>query len=269
MAWMNTVGKWNVFHGLTDESLFTDKLAPIVTNGLNQLILDISYNSIDYVTFDVLNPLNISFSKGISSALLHVGNSLNILCPDTIMTLDIVNAELFTFDGGRRATLRIFDAHSLGLTNIFPEFDGAATVDSLNMYMDSTMLNNYSLSKVTINTANIAAFGPSNLSAQFVIESCNITYLDYNQRNGQQIKLLNNTIDYCSITGGSVNAWTNTVSNVVINARSANLASNELYGLAGTVSGLSVNSCLLSLGGFYYGQSTGQSNTINRLATGF
>lgn len=269
MAWMNTIGKWNVYHGLTDESLFTDHMSPIVTNGLNQLILDISYNSIDYVTFDVLNPLNISFTNGISSALLHIGNSLNVMCPDTVMTLDIVNAELFTFAGGRRATLRIFDAHSLGLTNIFPDFSTGAIIDSLNMYMDSTMLTNYSLSNVTINTANIAAFGPLNLLAPFIIGSCNITYLDYNQRNGQNFQLINNTIDYCSITGGSVNAWTNTISNLVINARSANLANNEFYGLGGTVSGLSVNSCLLSLGGFYYGHSTGQSNTINRLATGF
>lgn len=269
MAWMNTIGKWNVFHGITDESLFTDRFAPIVTNGLNQLILDISYNSIDYVTFDVLNPLNISFTSGISSALLHVGNSLNIMCPDTIMTLDIVNAELFSFDGGRRATLRIFDAHSLGLTNIFPEFSTGASIDSLNWYMDSTMLNGYSFTNATINTANIAAFGPVNLTAPFVIGGCNITYLDYNQRNGQNIELINNTIDYCSITGGSVKAWTNTISNVVINARSANLANDDFYGLAGTVSGLTANTCLLSLGGFYYGHSTGQSNTINRLATGF
>ena len=269
MVYSNTLGKWNVYHGITDESLFTDNLSPIVTAGLNKLVLDISYNSIDYVTFDVLNPLNISFTKGISSALLHVGNSLSVMCPDTVMTLDVVNAELFTFAGGRQATLRIFNAHSIGLTNIFPIFSTGANIDSLNMYMDSTMLTGYSLTSVTINTANIAAFGPLNILAPFVIGSCNITYLDYNQRNGQNFQLINNTIDYCSITGGSVNAWTNTISNLVINARSANLASNEFYGLAGTVSGLSVNTCLLSLGGFYYGQSTGQSNTINRLATGF
>ena len=269
MAFSNIVGKWNVFHGITDEALFTDNMSPIVSAGLNQLILDISYNSVDYATFDVLNPLTISFTKGISSALLHVGNRLSVMCPDTIMSLDIVNAELYTFAGARQVTLKIFDAHSLGLTNIFPVFDSGITIDSLNMYADSSMLTGYSLTNASINTAKIAIFNSINPTAPMVIGNCNITYLDYNQRNAQRVQFFNNTINYCSVTGGSFNAWTNTVSNLMINVPSASLLSNNFYGLAGTVSGLSVDSCSLSLGGFYYVSSNGQGNTINRLATGF
>jgi hypothetical protein len=269
MAYSNTVGKWNVYHGITDESLFSNNTSPIVTAGLNKLILDISYNSLDYATFDVLNPLNVSFTNGISSALLHVGNRLSVMCPNTIMSLDIVNAELYTFAGARQVTLKIFNAHSLGLTNIFPVFDSGITIDSMNMYADSSMLTGYSLTNASINTAKIAIFNSINPTAPMVIGNCSITYLDYNQRNAQRVQFFNNTINYCSITGGSFNAWTNTVSNLMINVPSASLLSNNFYGLAGTVSGLSVDSCSLSLGGFYYVSSNGQGNTINRLATGF
>lgn len=264
MLYLNTVRKWNVYHGITDESLFTDSLSPNVMAGLNKLALNFSRNSVDYATFDVLNPLYVSFTKGVSSARINVCNQLSVQGRDTFMTLDIANAIQFTFNRSQLITLDVGSVDSLGLSNVYPIFS-KAYIYSMNMFVNSFIPDGYGVSNLYVVSADFDIYPV--YGGKFEVSYDYITSFNYRQMDELTLDMFNNRINNASINGGFITVSGNTFTNIFMNVGTANLYYNQLYKLNGMANNFSATSCKITVGGFYYSSSSGSAMTITKLSS--
>lgn len=265
----NTISKWDFYHGLTIDSLITDtSLSNQITAALNSLSIYALQNSASYVTFDVMNPLTVNFNSYLFSAQFNVANKLTFAVSESIGTLNMINNERFV-TVARDADIRAFNAHSVGMTNIYPRFVAADnSIDILDMYMDGVMSASYSLSNITANSLNIKNFAKVNVTSRFNVDSCIIQRFHYEQLNVQRLRLQSNTIEFATVDGGYWMCETNFIDNVSMNISAAALGGNTLGALGGSATSITMNGNSLTLGGLYYGYSQGSLNTVVRLNTG-
>ena len=265
----NTISKWDLYHGLTIDSLITDtSLSEQITAALNSLSVYALQNSASYVTFDILNPLSINFNSYLFSAQFNVANKITFAVSESIGTLNMINNERFV-TVARDAQIRAFNAHSVGMTNIYPRFVAANnSIDTLDMFLDGVMSASYSLSNISANAVNIKNFAKTNVTSRFNVDSCAIQRFRYEQLNVQHLKLVSNTFAYATIDGGYWICDTNFIDNVSMNISDAAFYGNTLGAFGGSATAITLISNSLTLGGLYYGTSTGSVNSIVRLNTG-
>jgi hypothetical protein len=267
----NTVGKWNLYHCISDETLVTvASLTEQVTGALYSVSIDAANNSASYVTFDVLNPVTASFDNYLHSAHINVANKMTLSVADSIGTLNMAKNDNYV-NTAYYVDVSASSAHSVGATNICPRFVLVRhTINLLNVYLNDNLATaNSALTKLNADSVNFTnAVSMSRSTSQFYIGACNFGHLNCEQLASNRLALTSNAINQCSITNGYLTATKNTYIRLNLNVYYANLLSCEARALGGTASSLTLSSNTLTLGGFYYKNSTGASNTINRLNTG-
>lgn len=265
----NHVARMNFSHDFTDESLFTTDSSSSVMNNLNKLTIYLLQNSASYVSCDVLNPITANFKGAPISAQFNVANSITFAVSESIGTLNMVKNERFDTTP-REAEIRAISAHSMGMTNVYPRFVAAGeSIDLLNIYLDGPMKDDYTLRNISASSVSFKNFASMSTDDSWLyVFSCSFGFFEYVQSITNRLGVMNDSISYCSITGGNLNAYTCDFTNLNININAANIAANNMTGLGGTVRWITLNTNNLTLGGFYYGTSSGASNTIVRLNTG-
>lgn len=264
----NTIGKMNFYRNFNNGTIMsTSSVSRTIYAGLDRLFIDINVNAFNYVTFDAPNPMRVYFTEFVNSAHFNVGGALTLSIPDGINTLNMIKNESDVLSKTISVVISASSAHSIGATNIYPFFDASsASIDSLNMYMDTLMQKQYVLSNITANIVNIKNFAQMQVFSSWLeVKGCSIDYFDYEQAVTNRIRATSNTINYCSLTGGNVIGYSNSVTNMNVNVNAADMRGNSVKALGGTILTCTLDNNSLSPGGFYYSVSGGSGNTIARL----
>lgn len=267
----NTINKWNLYHGFSQRSILNNSFLFNQLTAANDLLpIYALYNTVSYATFDMLNSLSLNLYSHILSAFINVANDMTVAVSGSIGTLNMVKNEGFV-----TTTLGVnigaFSAHSLGATNIYPDFSNAgASINLFDMYIDDGLLESYTLNNITIDKADIKYFATSSTNVNRMnIYSCSIDHLNYEQNSKRYINLSSNTMNYCNIIGGGADCYKNRYRTMNIVVESAGLYSNSVSAFGGTCLQLTAHSNSLNVGAFYCSTATVSGGTIVRLNTAF
>jgi hypothetical protein len=265
----NTVGKWNLYHCISDDALMTDTQTSR-TSALYALSINAANNSASYVTFDVLNPVTAVFDNHLYSAHLNVANRMTFCVADSIGTLNMAKNDNYV-SSPLYVSVMATSARSVGATNICPRFGKTGhSIDLMNILLnDNPSSTLYSLSKLTVESLSIQNIISTTYTAgPIYINSCYIGNLNCEQISTNKLVMSSDTVVHGSVSGGYFEAVINSHRNLNINVYQADIISCKIHTLGGTAQIFNFIYNTATFGGFYYQNSSGASNTINRLNTG-
>lgn len=267
----NTINELNLYHGVSERSILNNTfLSGQITKALDSLLIYVIRNSGNYATFDVLSPLSVSYNSKLGSANINVANDVTFVVSESIGTLNMVKNEKFVTTS-LDVNVNAFNAHSLGVTNVYPRFsDAGASINLFDMYLDDGLLDSYTLDNITIDNANIKYFATSSTNVNRLnIYSCSIDHLNYEQNSRRYLNLSSNTMNYCNIIGGGADCYKNRYRTMNIVIESAGLYDNTVSAFGGTCLQLTAQRNSLNVGAFYCNTFTVSGGTVVHLNTVF